>query len=117
MSVRQGQKEADLAKQHNLVFKPVEGINRTDLKGVSPEIVQAAFDLPRPKKGEVTGQVVALPDGDFVTVFLQAVNDGDMQALSKEKREAFEVGLAQSLGELDYNLMVSDAYRTMKIKK
>jgi len=117
MTVQQGKNEDATATAHKLEFKAVTGISRTDLKGLSAEVVQATFDIPRAVKGAVAGQVVALPNGDFVVVLLKGIQDGDLKALSKEKREAFEDGLAQSLGELDYNLIVSDAYRTMTIKK
>lgn len=117
MTVQQGKNEDATATAHKLEFKSVTGISRTDLKGLSAEVVQATFDIPRAVKGAVAGQVVSMPNGDFVVVLLKGIQDGDLKALSKEKREAFEDGLAQSLGELDYNLIVSDAYRTMTIKK
>lgn len=88
----------------NLNWHVINQVERNSNK-TSPEILNAVFNLSRPKKLEgisVTG--FSLPNGDYVLIKLIAVRDGASKNLSASQKVIYRDELAKSLGQLDYEL-------------
>ncbi|MGE6686761.1 SurA N-terminal domain-containing protein [Stutzerimonas stutzeri] len=88
-------------KQPDGQWQPVEAAARSQ-EGVAPALLQAVFRMPRPQqqdKPNYTG--VALGNGDYVVVRLNAVNEPET-ALSDEEKLNYRRFLASRIGQQDF---------------
>lgn len=118
-----GQKFANLAQQNNLIVKSQSGLSRKAVEqsryiavgslGVDPLIAQKAFALP---KIENPVGMVALHNGDYAIVRVDKITDGSIDVLAAQDKESYQQGLAASLGQIEFNLYVSNAIASSEIK-
>ena len=113
--LNKGETLAALATQAKLTVKEVEGLRRTD-PGQPAPIVNAAFRLARPDKGQARYVAVALDNGDYAVLMLRAVHDGDPAKLAKEDRVAYQRELQRADSEAEVQALIEHLRTQAKIK-
>ncbi len=113
--LNKGETLAALATQAKLTVKDVQGLRRTD-PGQPAAIVQAAFRLARPDKGQARYGTVALDNGDYAVLMLQSVHEGDPSELTKEDRLAYRRGLQRANSEAEVQALIDQLRAQAKIK-
>lgn len=84
-----------------------------DSDNVEPMINELAFSLSRTdnRRGHL------LENGDFVLIYLQQINDGQLTTLDKEQQASLVQQIEASFGLVDYDLYVSQLLKSAKIEK
>ncbi len=106
---------AALAAQAKLTVKEVKGLRRTD-PGQPAPIVNAAFRLARPDKGQVRYGSVVLDNGDYAVLMLQAVHEGDPDKLTKEDRLSYQRELQRAYSDAEVQALIDHLRAQAKIK-
>lgn len=105
-------------KQHKIAYKSKLHVARHD-KDTMQEILQTAFSLPYPngRKSSIGG--VALSNGDYAVVVLNAVHKKPLKEISKQQKDNYEKRLAEDNAKLEYSLYVKSqlSHARIKIKK
>jgi peptidyl-prolyl cis-trans isomerase D len=113
--LNKGETLAVLATQAKLTVKEVQGLRRND-PGQPAPIVKAAFRLARPDKTQARYDAVALDNGDYAVLMLQAVHEGDPAKLSKEDRLAYQRELQRAYSEAEVQALIDHLRAQAKIK-
>jgi peptidyl-prolyl cis-trans isomerase D len=99
-ALRSGQTPVEQADSGQL-WNVVEAATRSH-EGVEPAVLQALFRMPRPESADKpVFASVSLPEGDFVILRLNGVNQPE-QALSEEEKAMYARFLASRSGQQDF---------------
>ena len=82
--LRSGRDADAVAADAGLEWSRFEGVGRTG-GGLSEQLLEAAFRMPRPGAGAAQFDGLLDDAGDFVIVALRGVDDGDASSMSDEE--------------------------------
>lgn len=106
-----GEPWADLATEFHSQWQALGFVSR-DEKDIPQEILTAAFSMPRPDAGQDTTKGFGLASGDYAIVALQAVRDGDSQAIPAKERDSVRDSLVkQHSQQLTASILASQKQR------
>ncbi len=108
--LKAGEDPQALAKAHGLAWQPPMTLKRDDTR-VRPALVKAAFRLPKPKDAPTYGGI-AYPSGDYAVIRLERVEEGRLEDLPEEAREA----LRRERGEAAFKAYVRGLREEAAIK-
>ena len=112
-----GKPMSELAEQLNLKMKEQRGITRYQQQGISKELRNAVFALPRPLKNRSVAHNVLLKNGDVALVALQSITRGALLPKDHEaQKNVLREELANRFGMMDYNFYVRDLMNQANIK-
>jgi peptidyl-prolyl cis-trans isomerase D len=115
--VQQGEDFEKLASQHGYTLKTLEKTTRNN-GAVSPELLRAAFALPKVAKDATHSvELLELSSGDVAVLQLQAVLDGAPDSLIPGQREALLAQLQQSFGTAGFAAFMEDTRTRAEIKR
>jgi len=106
-ALEKGQSLEGLAAANDLKLEKPVPIKRAKNSGLPQPLVQAVFEAAKPREGEPTPVLVALPNGDQAIVNLLAVKDGDMSKVDTKKRAAVKAQLTTADGQALFNALIS----------
>lgn len=106
------QKDDQLIKSNQLQLTPINKATR-DTEAALPVINEMAFNLPR--IGAKVGR--SLVNGDYVIVYLNNINDGNVDTLDKEQVASITQQIEANYGKMDYDLYLSNLMSQAKIAK
>lgn len=94
-----------LAKTYLINFVVKKNLSR-DTKGIDQSIVTAAFQAKKPTKEDKEPILESrpLPNGDYLVLILQKVQEGEIDKLDLGMRAAYKQGLADLLSQLEFGL-------------
>lgn len=113
--LRAGKPAARLAKASGLKVKEVRAATRRE-NGVTPGVLDAAFNLAPPPKGAARYASVALPAGGYAVLGVTGVTDGDPASVAKAQRSGERRALARMYGQSEFAAFLSDLRRHAKIE-
>jgi peptidyl-prolyl cis-trans isomerase D len=102
--VAAGEGSATVAGAYGLEWKIASGATRTT-PGYEREVIDAAFELPRPTTDARSVTSANLGDGKMAVVTVTAVNDGDFGALTEQDRTAIRSQLARRMGVEEFEAL------------
>ncbi len=102
----------ELIRKNSLKWHAVKKSGR-DTDAVPTAINALAFNLPR--GGDKGG--VGLLDGDYVIVFLNAINDGGLALIDKEQQHSITQQIEANYGVMDYELYINSLMSKADIVK
>ena len=103
--LRDGRDVDAVAAETGLEWSRYEDVGRTG-SGVSGQILEVAFRMPRPGSGVPGFDGVLDDQGDFVIVSLSRVDDGDSTALSSDETGALRQRLEADSGRTMFDAFV-----------
>ncbi len=89
--LEQGAAIADLQEKENITVGQAEAVERST-PGYNPEVLRAAFRLPRPAPGDNVEHGIQLMNGDYALIQLTDVTDGDPANMQPEERRQIVQG-------------------------
>jgi peptidyl-prolyl cis-trans isomerase D len=84
--ISQGASMEDLRGDDVVTLNQAKGVERST-PGYNPEIMRAAFRLPRPAPGETIEHGMQLANGDYAVIRLTKISDGDPGAMQEKSRQ------------------------------
>lgn len=114
--VKQGGDFAKLAGQLGYPVKTVEKTARNN-GAVGPELLRAAFALPKVAKDGSAIDSLPLANGDVAVLQLQDVTDGAPDSLNPGQREALLAQLQQDFGKAGFAAFMEDIRAKADIKR
>ncbi len=111
-----GATPADVAKKYNVTWIEKNNIAMED-KTLPPALLKAIFTLPPsvdPAKKAVTSSL--LSNGDYAIIQLQSIQNGNLSQASVDMQQRLRNGLANRMGDLDYQLFAKSALDKAKVK-
>ncbi|HET8711904.1 MAG TPA: SurA N-terminal domain-containing protein [Spongiibacteraceae bacterium] len=85
---------------------------------VSPDLLRAAFAMPRPVAGKpLPVDTVAIANGDVALLQLSDVIEGQPESLSEAQRNAVTAQLRQGYGTADFAMFMDGLHKTADIKR
>ena len=91
-------------------------IGRSAQKG-APEVVEAAFKLPRTADEQRQFSSVSLANGDAAVVILDGIEIGSIKDMDEASRERERLNLSRQIGRHYYDQMLSDIEARANIKR
>lgn len=113
--LQNGQSPQNISQQYNLKWQSVTNISRKD-KELNPKILQSAFELPQPVAERVSAKIIDLGDEGSALVEVNAVYPGAVQKAEIEPGSNFYKGLQETIGMLNFSMLVDDLTKTAKVK-
>jgi peptidyl-prolyl cis-trans isomerase D len=114
-------KDGDLAKTVGPLGVAVQSLKDAQRrqKGVSQDLLDAAFRMPHPAKGKPDYASVDMGEAGYALVALDAVHPGDLSKVSKMERSFFRQRLTQAnaLAELDGFVEILRKHTKIEIAK
>lgn len=114
--VQQGGDLAKLASAQGFTVKTAEKTARNN-GAINPELLRAAFALPKVAKDGQAIDSLQLANGDMAVVQLQEVVDGAPDSLNPGQREALLAQLQQSFGTVGFAAFLEDARAKAEIER
>lgn len=114
--VEQGGDLAKLASAQGFTVKSAEKTARNN-GSINPELLRAAFALPKVAKDGTAIDSLQLSNGDIAVVQLQEVVDGAPDSLNPGQREALLAQLQQSFGTAGFAAFMEDSRAKAKIER
>lgn len=110
-----GKSTDKLIDQYHLQWSQHKNITR-DTKELDSDIVAVAFQLPKSDRTQ-TIKGVRLANGDYIVMKVDKAQNGDINEVPKATKQAIKQQLAQSFGNIDYELYVMGYLTSAKVKK
>lgn len=85
-------------------------------QGYSPQLLRAVFSLPRPAEGAAVDKGIALANGDYAVVRLNAVVDADPAAMSEAERSQLKQALENMGRNLAATTLVDELRRHAEVE-
>ena len=94
-----------MAADAGLEWSRFENVGRTG-GGLSEQLLEAAFRMPRPGAGAAQFDGVIDDAGDFVIVALSGVDDGDVSSMSEDETRSLRRALEAAGGRTMFDAFV-----------
>lgn len=114
--VSAGEGSATVAAAYGLDWKIAAGATRTT-PGYEREVIDAAFELPRPTPDVRSVTSANLGDGKMAVVQVTAVKDGDFGALTEQDRTTIRSQLARRMGIEEFDALFSTVRNSASIDR
>lgn len=93
------------------------GLVERRARNVVPEVLEAAFKLPRQAGQQRQVSAVSLADGDAAVVIVDAIEIGSLSSMDEAARDRERATLERQIGRLYYDQMLSDIEARANIKR
>ncbi len=105
----QGETFKRAAAEAGYPVRSVEKASRNSIGAVTPELLRAAFAMPRPSaENPLPTDTVAVGNGDVALLQLSAVAEGDPDSLNPAQRDAVVAQVRQSFGTADFAAFIEN---------
>jgi peptidyl-prolyl cis-trans isomerase D len=105
------------ASAKGLQDHPVSNVDRTsEVSGVNPAILQAAFNAPKPTKESLSIISTDVDGLGYAVLQVNDVQEGNPKSVSLNVLNSYNAGTSSSLGTLDYTLYQKGLRDKAKIK-
>jgi peptidyl-prolyl cis-trans isomerase D len=92
------------------------GLVRRGAAGIDPQVLEAAFRLPRPAQGQASREAVTLANGDVVVVVATEVQDADWAAATEDERRRELARLRDSLAGAEFAAYRADLQKRLEVE-
>ena len=112
--IEKGVSPTKLASERNVEWKVIDNLERTDQR-VESQFVDLAFAMARPVNNTPVLATKRLASGDYYTLQLFEITNGDVSAIEPDKIEALRKGVENSFGQTDYQLLLANSVKDKRI--
>ena len=113
--LRSGRDPVSVAADSGLEWSRFENVGRTG-GGLSGQLLEVAFRIPRPDGGSERFDGVIDDTGDFVIVSLSHVDDGDVSSMSDEEGRSLRRALEADRGRAMFDAFVRGRRQTVDVR-
>ena len=113
--LRSGRDPVSVAADSGLEWSRFENVGRTG-GGLSGQLLEVAFRMPRPDGGSARFDGVIDDTGDFVIVSLSHVDDGDVSSMSDEEGRSLRRALEADRGRAMFDAFVRGRRQTVDVR-
>lgn len=104
-----------VATEKKVVLK-APGLVKRDTPGIDPQLLAAAFKLPRPGAGQASRERVPLANGDVAIVVATTVQDADWASAPEEDRRRAQARLREALAGAEFAAYRADLQKRLEVE-